>query len=122
MYKWMYDRLVEEEYKKMDVTQLANELMSLEEIECADRAFANHCIASNECYNINELFVALNELEIKPSTENMEIVLSKLSNARNSWRYISRNLEVMKDCGRVGNNLDDFKKRVGRAKEPNDII
>ena len=62
MYKWMYDRIVSEHSKKSK-EELVQEIMSLEEIECSDRCFANECQAGATIYNINELFSELKELE-----------------------------------------------------------
>lgn len=39
--------------------------MSLKEIECSDRCFANQCEAGATIYNINELFSTLKELKYK---------------------------------------------------------
>lgn len=62
MYKWMYDRMVAE-YSKKSKEELVQEIMSLEEIECSDRAFANQCQAGTPIYNINELFLVLKDLK-----------------------------------------------------------
>ena len=62
MYKWMYDRMVAE-YSKKSKEELVQEIMSLEEIECSDRVFANQCQAGTPIYNINELFLVLKDLD-----------------------------------------------------------
>ena len=49
MYKWMYDRIVTEHSKKSK-EELVQEIMSLEEIECSDRCFANECESGTTIY------------------------------------------------------------------------
>lgn len=60
MYKWVYDRMVEE-YQKKEKIDLIHKIMSYSNIELDDRCFANQCCSSMDVYNINELFEYLRE-------------------------------------------------------------
>ena len=72
MYKWMYDRMVTE-YSKKSKEELVKRIMSLEEIECSDRCFANQCMAGSSMYDINELFSALEDrVSARFSSFNLE--------------------------------------------------
>lgn len=55
--------MINECYGKKSKEELAQEIMTLQEIECSDRCFANECEAGTSIYNINELFSALKDLQ-----------------------------------------------------------
>lgn len=147
MYKHMYDRMVTE-YSKESKEELIQRIMSLEEIECSDRCFANQCQAGISIYNINELFSALEDMlssftheksarvqelmeNAKDSREDMQSsftyekvarVYELMENAKGSWGYIRNGISEMNDNTRCGKVLDDFKLRVANAKDSNDSI
>lgn len=121
MYKWMYDRMVTE-YSKETKEELVQRIMSLEEIECKDRCFANQCQAGNSIYNISELFSALECMQSGFSYEKAEKVYELMESAKGSWDYIRNGIAEMNDNARCGKVLDDFKLRVSNAKNNNDSI
>lgn len=116
MYKWVYDRMVEE-YDKEDKLDLIHKIMSYSNIEISDRCFANQCCAGTDVYNINELFEYLRENE----SWDCEL-LERLKNATSSWEYIRNGLSEMKRDTRISEAEKDFKKRVSNAKDPYDPI
>ena len=61
MKRFLYERMITE-LSKESKEELIQRIMSLEEIECSDRAFVNECQAGSTIYNINELFSALDDL------------------------------------------------------------
>lgn len=119
MYKWMYDRLVEE-YKREPVEKLVNKIISLEEIEVSDRCFANECEAGTSIYAINELFNKVKELD--SSDEKVKEVLSLFKDAENSWCYMKRELSKMNDSSRVYSYLEKFETNLENAKNSTDIL
>lgn len=121
MYKWMYDKLLEE-YKKEPVEKLVNEIISLGEIEVHDRCFANECEAGTSIYAINELFNKVTELKTDNSVEKVDEVLSLLSDAENSWGYIKRELSKMNDSSRFYNFLEKFETNLEKAKDSEDTL
>lgn len=147
MYKHMYDRMVTE-YSKESKEELIQRIMSLEEIECSDRCFANQCQAGTSICNINELFSALEDMlssftheksdrvqelmeNAKDSREDTQSsftyekvarVYELMENAKDSWGYIRNGISEMNDNTRCGKVLDDFKSRVANAKDSNDSI
>ena len=121
MYKWLYDRMVDE-YKKESKEELVQRIMAIEEIECSDRCFANQCCAGTAIYNINELFSALDNLQAGFTYEKAAKVYKLSQTAKESWRYITNGLIEMKSDTRCGEKMDDFKKRVEAAKDQNDSI
>ena len=121
MYKWMYDRMVTE-YSKESKEELVKRIMSLEEIECSDRCFANQCMAGTSMYNINELFSALEDMQSGFTYEKAARVYELMEIAKGSWKYIRNGIEEMNDNSRCGKTLDDFKLRVLNAKDSNDSI
>ena len=121
MYKWMYDRMVKE-YEKESKEELAQRIMAIEEIECSDRCFANHCCAGTAIYYINELFSALDDLQIGFTYEKAAKVYKLSQTAKESWRYTTNGLMEMKSDIRCGEKMDDFKKRVKAAMNQNDSI
>lgn len=102
MYKWMYDRMVTE-YSKKSKEELVQEIMSLEEIECSDRAFANQCQAGTPIYNINELFLVLKDLKEGFTYEKATKVYALMDRAESSWNFITndkdRDYAAMKKVG-----------------------
>lgn len=121
MYKWMYDRMVTE-YSKETKEELVQRIMSLEDIECSDRCFANQCEVGTSIYNINELFSALTDMQSGFDYGKVAKVYELAKQAKSSWDYIRSGLHEMNDNSRCGKSLDDFQKRVIRAKESNDSI
>lgn len=121
MYKWMYDRMITE-YSKESKEELIQRIMSLEEIECSDRCFANQCMAGSSIYDINELFSALEEMQSGFTYEKAARAYELMENAKSSWKYIRNGIAEMNDNTRCGKELDDFKLRVSNAKDSNDSI
>lgn len=121
MYKWVYDRIVEE-YKKESKEELINRLMAESEIELEDRSFANQCCAGTAIYDINELFSAIKDLESGFSYENAAKVYELAEQAKGSWDFIRSGLSEMKQDTRSGKKLEDFMKRVSMAKDKMDVI
>lgn len=114
MYKWMYNRL-KAEYEKHTKEELIQEIMSLEEIECSNRAFANNCEAGATILNINNLFEVVEKLDVPEITETFQ-------SAFDSWNSIKRGLHEINNNSRVSNNLADFRTRVKKAINDNDSI
>lgn len=121
MYKWMYDRMVTE-YSKETKEELVQRIMSLEEIECKDRCFANQCQAGTSIYNINELFSSLEDMQSSFSYEKATKVYELMESAKDSWNYIRNGIAEMNDNTRCSEALDNFKLRVENAKHNNDNI
>lgn len=121
MYKWMYDRMVTE-YSKESKEELVKRIMSLEEIECSDRCFANQCMAGSSMYNINELFSALEDMQSGFTYEKAARVYELMEVAKGGWNYIRNGIAEMNDNSRCGKTLDNFKLRVLNAKDSNDSI
>ena len=121
MYKWMYDRMVTE-YSKESKEELVQRIMSLEEIECSDRCFANQCMAGSSIYDINELFSALEDMQSGFTYDKATKVYELMETAKCSWHYIRSGIAEMNDNTRCGKALDDFKSRVSNAKDSNDSI
>lgn len=121
MYKWMYDRMVTE-YSKKSKEELVQEIMSLEEIECSDRAFANQCQAETPIYNINELFLVLKDLKEGFTYEKATKVYALMDRAESSWNFITNEIAEMNDDERQSKALEDFKNRVSNAADVNDNI
>lgn len=121
MYKWMYDRMVTE-YSKETKEELMYRIMSLEEIECSDRCFANQCQTGSSIYNINELFSALEDMQSGFTYEKAAKVYELMESAKGSWNYIKDGIAEMNDSTRCGKTLEDFKLKVSNAKHSNDSI
>lgn len=121
MYKWMYDRMVTE-YSKESKEELIQRIMSLEEIECSDRCFANQCMAGTSMYDINELFSALEDMLSDFTYVKAARVYELIDNAKSSWNYIRNGISEMNDYSRCGKTLVNFKSRVLNAKDSNDSI
>lgn len=117
MYKWVYDRMVEE-YEKEEKIDLIHKIMSYSNIEVSDRAFANQCCAGTDVYNINTFFEFLEEKGYTKDEKIKEI----FEKAMNSWQYIRGGLSEMKSDTRVSEAEKDFKERVNSAKDQMDII
>lgn len=121
MYKWMYDRMVTD-YSKESKEELVQRIMSLEEIECSDRCFANQCMTGTSIYDINELFSALEDMQSGFTYEKASRVYELMENAKGGWRYIRSGISEMNDNTRCGKVLDAFRSRVANAKDNNDSI
>lgn len=121
MYKWIYDRMVEE-YSKESKEELVKRIMSLKEIECSDRCFANQCMAGSSMYDINELFFALEDMKSGFAYDKAARVYELIKVAKDSWKYIRNGIAKMNDNSRCGKTLEDFKSRVSMAKDNNDNI
>lgn len=121
MYKWLYDRMVEE-YEKKPKQELIIRMMAIEEIELSDRCFANQCCAGTAIYNINELFSALDDLQSGFNYQKGAKVYELMQTAKESWNYIKNGLVDMKQDTRCEEKLEDFRKRVENAKDKMDSI
>lgn len=121
MYKWVYDKRVAE-YSKKSKEELVQEIMALEEIERADRCFANECRVGATIYNINELFLALKELKAGFTYEKAAKVYELMESAESSWNYVKNEIVKMSDNSRCGRVLADFKNRVDNAVNGSDSI
>lgn len=121
MNRWMYDKMVTE-YSKKTKEELFQEIMSLEEVECADRCFANQCMAGTAMCSINELFSAIEDMQSGFTYEKASRLYELTEIAKGSWSYISSGIEDMNDNARCGKALDNFKKRVAKAVKGGDRI
>lgn len=121
MYKWVYDRMIEE-YEKESKQDLITRMMAIEEIELSDRCFANQCCAGTAIYSINELFSALDDLQSGFSYEKAAKVYELAEIAKGNWNYIKNGLVDMKQDTRCGEKLEDFRRRVKNAKDKLDSI
>ena len=121
MYKWLYNRMVTE-YSKESKEGLVQRIMSLDEIECSDRCFANQCMTGTSMYDINELFSALEDMQSGFTYGKAARVYELMENAKSSWNYIRNGIAEVNDNTRCEKVLDDFKSRVSNAKDSNDII
>lgn len=130
MYKYMYDRMVAE-YSKETKEELVQRIMSLGEIECNDRCFANQCEAGTDISNINNLFELLNTLKRDVDNPNIpdakiakcaRILCSSFDNAQSSWNFIKHGIFEINDDYRCDKTLNSFKSRVSNAKNSNDSI
>lgn len=117
MYKWVYDRMVEE-YEKEEKIDLIHKIMSYGNIEVSDRCFANQCCSGEDIYNIERLFEHLRENVAQGDYDLIE----RLKAATSSWEYIRNGLSEMRRDTRVSEAEKDFEKRVSEAKEPYDPI
>lgn len=97
--------------------ELIQRIMSLEEIECSDRAFANECQAGSTIYNINELFSALDDLKEKFTYEKAARVYELAENAKSSWNFVKSEIAEINDNSRVYKVLDNFKNRVKSGED-----
>lgn len=119
MYKWLYDRMVEE-YKKEEKIDLIHKIMSYSDIEVADRCFANQCCAGRSIYDINTLFEYLQKGVFENQYDSA--TTKQIEDALSSWEYIRNGLAEMKRCTRVSEAEQDFKNRILAAKNPYDSI
>ena len=128
----MYNRIVTEHSKKSK-EELVQEIMSLEEIECSDRCFANECQAGTTIYNINELFSELKELKYELFSalkeQNQEATYKKvtkvyelMNTAESNWNYVKNGIAEINNDSRCSKALKDFKNRVTKASDDNDSI
>lgn len=121
MNKWMYDKMVTE-YSKKTKEELVQEIMSLDEIECADRCFANQCMVGTAMCSINELFSAIEDMQSGFTYEKAARLYELTEIAKGSWSYIRSGIEDMSDNARCGKALDSFKQRVAKAVKGCDRI
>ena len=121
MHKWMYDRMVAE-YSKKSKEELIQEIISLQEIELSDRAFANECEAGTSVYNINELFSVLKDLKEEFTCEKVLKTCELMDRAESSWNFIVREIAEMNDDERQSKTLEDFKNRLSNVANVNDNI
>ena len=116
MKKFLYERMVTE-LSKESKEELIQRIMSLEEIECSDRTFANECQAGSTIYNINKLFSALDNLKENFTYEKAARVYKLAEKAKNSWDFVKREIAEINDNSRVYKALDDFKNRVKSGED-----
>lgn len=121
MYKWMYDRMLTE-YLKETKEELVQRIMSLDEIECHDRCFANQCEAGTAICNINEMFSALDDLQCGFTYKKAARLYEITERSKDSWNYIINGLREMNNDSRCSKALEDFKRRVLKATDSNDSI
>lgn len=125
MYKWMFDRLVDE-YKKEPIEKVVGRLVAMEYIECKDRAFANQCEAGNSIYNLNEFFKQAEAL-CNAKTENerlhiLETFKQTLPEAKGSYNYIRRSISEINDNSRYYKETSEVLSHIENAKEDDDVI
>lgn len=116
MKRFLYERMVTE-LSKESKEELIQRIMSLEEIECSDRTFANECQAGSTIYNINELFSALDDLKEKFTYEKAARVYELAENAKSNWNFVKSEIAEINDNSRVYKALDDFKNRVKSGED-----
>ena len=130
MYKWMYDRMVEE-YSKESKEELIQRIMTFEELECKDRSFINQCQSGSTVYSINHLFETIETLkkclaDPDRTVENLQECFLGLwlsaDSANIGWNYIKNGISQINDDSRVEKELEKFKRRVSKAKDSDDII
>lgn len=122
MYKWVYDKYIEE-FKKKDKEELTQEILAMRQILCKDRHFIENYYSGPDIYDINALFMAINELRKDPSSERaIRRVLDYAMPAERSWENIQKALRDIKDPARVSKAIDEFKIGVEEAKKSNDYI
>lgn len=117
MYKWIYDRMVEE-YEKEEKIDLIHKIMSYSNIELADRCFADSFCIGMDVYNINTLFELL-ENRLCPQDHEL---ISALNSAIGSFNNIKRGLSEMRRATRASEAEKNFKERILEAKDPYDSI
>lgn len=110
MHKWLYDRMVAE-YSKKSKEELIQEIMSLQEIECSDRAFANECEAGTSVAYINALFSVLRNLEKGSTEEKMNKMFELVKPAENSWNFVKNEIHNMNDDSRCETALENCKNK-----------
>ena len=120
MFKWQYDKMINEYYGKKSKEELAQEIMLLQEIECSDRCFANECEAGTSIYNINELFSALKDLQDSFTYQKAAKVFELVQSAESSWDYIKNGISRMNDPSRCSKALEEFKTKLANASDKND--
>ena len=116
MYKWMYDRIAAD-YSKKSKEELVQEIMSLKEIECSDRCFANECEAGASVAYINKLFTALKDLKNKRTEENIGKVLELVRPAESSWNFVKNGIHNMNDDWRCETELENCKNEFSSIME-----
>lgn len=116
MKRFLYERMITE-LSRESKEELIQRIMSLEEIECSDRAFANECQVGSTIYNINELFSALDDLKEKFTYEKAARVYELAENAKSSWNFVKSEIAEINDNSRVYKVLDNFKNRVKSGED-----
>ena len=111
MNKWIYEGLVMKNSEK-SIEELTQEILSLEEIECTDRSFANECQSGTAIADINRLFDALENQKGKIPTEIYKV----LEDAEHGWEYITNGIDKMNDNSRCFNVLKELKDSVDDAR------
>lgn len=101
----VYKRMVEE-YCKKSKTDLANEIIALSNIECRDRTFANQCITGTTLSEINEMFLAIENMMNGFTTEKAAAVYEQYASAKSSWDYIVKGLQEMKNDSRYSEEIN----------------
>ncbi len=125
MYKWMFDRLVEE-YKKEPIEDLVGKLIAMQNIECKDRSFANQCEAGTTIYSLNEFFGKVEKLCNTESPTERDTLINEIKvsfpESKGSYSYIRNRIRGINDDNRCDKEtrrvLDDMRK----AKDDNDVV
>lgn len=120
MTKGIYKKLIAN--NETSEEHLMQEIMSLRDIECSDRCFANQCESGTPIININQLFSALNDLRKGFTVEKAARVYELTDSAESSWNYIKDGLCKMNDPSRSDAALKDFRNRISNAVNDDDII
>lgn len=125
MYKWMFDKLVEE-YKKESIENLAGKLIAMQNIECNDRSFANQCEAGTSIYFLNEFFEKVEKLCNSDSQTEKDTLIEEIKEcfveAKGSYSYIRNGIRSINDDQRCNRETVKVLNDIRRAEDDNDLI
>ncbi len=121
MEKWMYEKYLGFT-KEKSVEELTIEHLAYSNIECSDRAFANHFEAGmSGCY-LNELFenlkvLAANTEETKNATAEekekaLKSIIENLENCEDAYKYVKRGIREINNDSRVYEEISKLKKEL----------
>lgn len=120
MYKWMYDRYVEE-CKKEPIEKLVVEILALQNIECSDRAFANQCQAGLTLYNLNELFDKVEGLCNAKPEDDINVLISDIkecfAEAKSSYSFIRHEISEINNDSRCSEEEQRLLENIKKAKK-----
>lgn len=108
MRKDIYEMLVED-YSKESKEELAQRIISLSDIECEDRAFANECLAGNHLKNIDDALQAFEKIADLYHINTKDVHLDK---ALSSFAFIKKEVVKMNDYSRTSKFLEEFKNNM----------
>lgn len=113
MRKDIYEMLVED-YSKESKEELAQRIISLGDIECEDRAFANECLAAGHLKNIDDALQAFEKIADLYHINTQDVHLDK---ALSSFAFIKKEAVKMNDPSRTSKFLEEFKNNMNGDEE-----